>query len=390
MKLLSPLLLSMLLFAGAAPAATPAPAPAPTPAPATPVPKPPSVNATSWLVMDFNSRQLLAEHNIDERVEPASLTKMMTVYVVASEIKAGHIRLEDMVRVSEKAWRMGGSKMFIEVDKEVSVADLLHGVIVQSGNDASVALAEHVSGSEEVFAAMMNQHARRLGMNHTHFTNSTGWPDPEHYTTARDMATLAAALIRDYPDIYAWHSIKEFTFNGIKQHNRNDLLYRDSSVDGVKTGHTETAGYCLVASAKRDDMRLISVVMGTPGPKARAQASEALLNYAFRFYETHKLATAGEQVATARIWKGVVDAVSMGITGDLWVTVPRGAMNRVETRAEVKTPLSAPVDAGSVLGNLKVSLDGKELASRPLVALGDVAAGSFFKRVMDSIFLALE
>lgn len=379
MKLLSLLLLSFIAAASAAAQTA-----------ATPVPKPPSTEATSYLVMDFNSRQMLAEHNIDERVEPASLTKMMTVYVVAAELKAGHVRLEDMVRVSEKAWRMEGSKMFIEVDKEVSVADLLRGVIVQSGNDASVALAEHVSGSEEVFAAMMNQHAQRLGMKHTHFMNSTGWPHAEHYTTAHDMALLAAALIRDYPDIYAWHAIKEFTFNGITQHNRNELLYRDSTVDGIKTGHTEGAGFCLVASAKRDDMRLISVVMGTSGPKARTDATEALLNYSFRFYETHRLAGAQEEVTTAKIWKGAVDTVSMGITGDLWVSVPRGSMKRLETSAEVQNPLSAPVEAGAVLGTLKVMLDGKELAARPLVALKPVVAGSLFKRVMDGIFLALE
>jgi D-alanyl-D-alanine carboxypeptidase (penicillin-binding protein 5/6) len=312
------------------------------------------------------------------------------MYVVFQHLADGRLSLDDKLPVSERAWRMGGSKMFIEVDKQVSVSDLLHGVIIQSGNDASVALAEHVSGSEEVFAAMMNQHAQRLGMTGTHFTNSTGWPDPDHYTTARDMATLAAALIRDFPDIYAWHSLKEFTYNGIRQQNRNELLGRDPSVDGIKTGHTEGAGYCLVASARRDDMRLISVVMGTSGPKARAQATEALLNYAFRFYETHKLAGAREQVATARIWKGEVDTVSMGITKDLWVTVPRGAVKRIETQAEVKSPLLAPVDAGTGLGVLKVSLDGKELASHPLIALEGVAAGSLFKRMMDSIFLALE
>ncbi|MEE8320566.1 MAG: D-alanyl-D-alanine carboxypeptidase family protein, partial [Gammaproteobacteria bacterium] len=287
------------------------------------VPAPPRIKAISYLVMDHESGQILVAENIDEKLPPASLTKIMTVYVVAHELKSGKIRFDDKVVVSENAWRMPGSRMFIEVEKEVSVEDLLKGVIVQSGNDASVALAEYVSGSEDVFANMMNQHVARLGLSNTHFINSTGLPDEQHYTTARDMSTLAMAFIRDFPEIYEWHSIREFTFNGIKQHNRNKLLWRDQSVDGFKTGHTEEAGYCLVASAKRDNTRLISVVLGSDGTNARAKASQSLLNFGFRFYETHKLYGTNEVITSIKIWKGETDVLDLGIDHDLYITVPR-------------------------------------------------------------------
>ncbi|MCG8325297.1 MAG: D-alanyl-D-alanine carboxypeptidase, partial [Thiotrichales bacterium] len=250
------------------------------------IPAAPGLNATSYLLMDHHSGQVLVEKDIHKRLPPASLTKMMTVYVAASELAENHLSMSDIVVVSEKAWRMPGSRMFIEVNKKVSVEDLLKGIIVQSGNDASVALAEYISGSEEVFANQMNEHARRLGMTNTHYTNSTGLPDEQHYTTAYDLAILAQALIRDFPELYAWHAIKEFTYNKIKQNNRNNLLWRDNSVDGIKTGHTEAAGYCLVASALRDDMRLISVVMGAGGSESRIKASQSIINYGFRFYET--------------------------------------------------------------------------------------------------------
>lgn len=351
------------------------------------MPAPPSFDANSYLVMDFQSGRMLVQERIDERVEPASLTKIMTVYVVGSEIAAGNTRLDDMVTVSERAWRMSGSKMFIRVDEQVSVADLLKGVVIQSGNDASVALAEHVAGSEEVFAAMMNEHASRLGLTGTNYANSTGWPDPNHYTTARDLAALTAALIRDFPDLYAWHSIKEFTYNGIKQHNRNELLGRDPSVDGVKTGHTESAGYCLVGSARRDDMRIITVVMGADGPNSRSRATETLLNFAFRFYETHKLYGAGETITTSRVWKGAAESLGLGIEEDLYVSVPRGMYERLDKAAEVKETIIAPVNEGEVRGTLTVRLAGEELASRPLITLDSVAPGSLFSRLRDDVRL---
>ena len=254
----------------------------------------------------------------------------MTIYVVASELANGKISLEDEVLVSEKAWRTEGSRMFIEVNKKVKLDDLLHGVIIQSGNDASVALAEYISGTEGVFADLMNKHAEQLGMNRSHFVNSTGLPDPDHYTTASDLAKLAQALIRDYPEVYDLHKIKEFTFNKIKQHNRNKLLWRDRSVDGIKTGHTEEAGYCLVASAYREGMRLISVVMGTDGMNARAKASQAILNYGFRFFETHKLYSAGDLITSVKVWKAEIDNLNLSINKDIYITVPRGQYEKLE------------------------------------------------------------
>jgi D-alanyl-D-alanine carboxypeptidase (penicillin-binding protein 5/6) len=354
------------------------------------VPAPPKINASSYLVVDYDSGRFLVEENIDERVEPASLTKMMTVYIVSSELAAGNIDMNDMVLISERAWRMTGSRMFIEVNKEVSVENLLMGVIVQSGNDASMALAEYISGSEEVFAAVMNQYANDLGMSATHFVNSTGLPDKDHYTTARDMAILANALVRDHPDIYKWHSVKEFTFNGIKQHNRNQMLWRDDTVDGIKTGHTESAGYCLVASAKRDNMRLISVVMGTDGTKARTRATQSLFNFSFRFYETHKLYQAGESITSSKIWKGDKKVFDVGIVDDLYVTIPRGKYKRLDAAIEISPTIIAPINKADVQGSLKITLEGEELASRPLIALHGVAPGSLFDRLKDDIRLLFE
>lgn len=351
------------------------------------LPAPPDINAVSYLVKDFNSGRVLAEKNIDQRVEPASLTKMMTTYIVSNEIQEGSINMEEMVLVSEKAWRMEGSRMFIEVGKEVSVEDLLRGVIIQSGNDASVALAEHIAGTEEVFAAIMNQYAARLGMNDTNFENSTGLPGENHYTTARDLATLAEAIIRDHPDIYEWHSIKEFTFNDIKQPNRNLLLWRDDSVDGIKTGHTEKAGYCLVASAKRNDMRIISVVMGTEGMESRARASSSLFGYAFRFFETHKYYSKGEQVTSTAIWKGEVDNVELGIESDLWLTIPRGQLKNIQPVVGINQNITAPIGMNMVLGNVNLILDDEQLATLPLIALDAVPEGGIIKRIQDEIKL---
>jgi serine-type D-Ala-D-Ala carboxypeptidase (penicillin-binding protein 5/6) len=357
------------------------------PAGAAIVPAPPAINASAYLVMDFDSGRLLVSDNVDSRIEPASLTKMMTVYVIGEELKSGHIHMDDMVRVSEKAWRMEGSKMFIEVNKEVAVHDLLRGIVIQSGNDASVAMAEYIAGSEDVFAAIMNDTARKLGMKNSHFVNATGWPDPEHYSTAHDLAILGEALIRNHPELYAMHSEREFTFNGIKQQNRNELLGRDDSVDGIKTGHTESAGYCLVASAKRDNMRLISVVTGTDSPDARTRATQSLLNYAFRFFETRRLYAANQTVASAKVWKGEKEKVNLGIDRDLYVTFTRGEFDSLDAAADIPGDLVAPVARGTERGTLTVKLDGKELARRPLLTLENVNQGSLFVRLRDEINL---
>ncbi|MEX2523516.1 MAG: D-alanyl-D-alanine carboxypeptidase family protein [Gammaproteobacteria bacterium] len=354
------------------------------------LPAPPKVNAESYLVMDYESGHIIAGENITERVEPASLTKMMTTHVVAEELAAGNIGLEDEVVISEKAWRMKGSRMFIEVDTRVTVSDLLKGVIIQSGNDASVALAEYISGTEEAFASMMNEYARQLGMVNTNFMNSTGWPQENHYTTAEDMAALARALIREHPDIYSLHAIKEFTYNGIKQHNRNNLLWRDDSVDGIKTGHTENAGYCLVASAKRDNMRLISVVMGSDDENARIRATQSLLNFAFRFYETHKLYEPGQAVTTSQVWKGNSDTINLGVNERLWITVPRGSYDDLDIRTDTDKTIIAPVEKGAVYGKLVVSLDGRELAKRSLIALESINEGSLFERLKDEVRLLFQ
>ena len=354
------------------------------------VPAAPQLKAASYLVMDYHSRQLIVAEKIDERVEPASLTKMMTVYVAIKELLNGSMTLNDKVRVSEKAWRMSGSRMFIEVDTEVTVEELLKGIIIQSGNDASVALAEYTAGSEEVFVQLMNQYAAKLGMTNTHFTNSTGLPHERHYTTAQDMATLAAALISEHPDIYAWHALKEYTFNGITQHNRNQMLWRDDSIDGIKTGHTESAGYCLVASAQRDDMRLISVVMGMDGPKSRTRATQALLNYAFRFYETRRLYAAHTAITRGKVWKGNAESVGLGLADDLLLTVPRGKYKLLDTDIEINPTLIAPIRQGQVQGRLKISLDEEELASRSLITLAAVAEGGFFVRMKDAITLLFQ
>lgn len=354
------------------------------------VPAPPELKASSYLVMDYSSGQLIVAEGIDERVEPASLTKIMTVYVAAEELENETISLDDKVRVSEKAWRMPGSRMFIEVDKEVTVKELLKGIIIQSGNDASVALAEYISGSEEVFAQIMNQYASDLGMEGTHFMNATGLPHEQHYTTARDMATLSAAMIREHPEMYGWHAIKDYTFNGITQHNRNQMLWRDDTVDGVKTGHTESAGYCLVASSKRGDMRLISVVMGTDGPKSRTRATQSILNFAFRFYETHKLYGAGEVISSSKIWKGAAKNLDLGLSEDLIITIPRGKYKQLDAAIEVNSTIIAPVNEGEVKGSLKVSLDGQQLADRALIALKAVPEGSFFERMKDEVKLLFQ
>ena len=354
------------------------------------VPAAPAINAKAWLLIDYHSGQVLAEHNSLQRVEPASLTKMMTAYIVLYEIRNGSIKADDLVRISEKAWRMKGSRMFIEVNSQVSVEELLKGLIIQSGNDATVALAEHVAGSEEAFVELMNQHARSMGMTGTHFTNSTGWPDPDHYTTPHDLAILSRALIRDFPEHYSWYRIKEYTYNNIRQFNRNRLLWLDERVDGIKTGHTESAGYCLVASALQDKMRLISVVLGTDSEEARAEESQKLLSYGFRFYETHRLYAANQALSTVRIWKGASEKLPVGLKHELYVTIPRGEYSKLDAQMKLKQPIIAPASKGALYGSLNVSLDGQTLAVKPLVALQDVAEGDIFQQVVDDIKLWFE
>jgi D-alanyl-D-alanine carboxypeptidase (penicillin-binding protein 5/6) len=352
-----------------------------------PVPAPPQIAADSYLLMDFNSGRILVENNPDHRVEPASITKLMTSYVVFKELAEGNILLDDFVIVSEKAWRTGGSRMFIEPSMQVSVEDLLRGMIIQSGNDASVALAEHVAGSEDAFAGLMNHYAEILGMSGTSFRNSTGLPDPEHYTTAQDIVVLSAAIIREFPDYYAWYSEKEFTFNNIRQHNRNTLLWRDPAIDGLKTGHTESAGYCLAAAAKRDGMRLISAVMKSSSESARASESQSLLNYGFRFFETIQLYQAGQELAQATVWKGLTDEVSLGIADALYVTIPRGRYEDLDAQVEMQPQLSAPLATGLVVGKINVRLGDEMVASRNLVTLSNVEEAGFFGRTWDSLRL---
>ncbi|MCB1736879.1 MAG: D-alanyl-D-alanine carboxypeptidase [Gammaproteobacteria bacterium] len=357
---------------------------------ALPVPAPPELAASAWLLVDFNSGKVLAEHNADQQVEPASLTKMMTAYAVFKEIAGRNLKLSDEATISEKAWRTGGSKMFIEVGKQVSIEDLLKGLIIQSGNDAAVALAEFVAGDETTFAQLMNRHADRMGLTNTHFVNSTGLPDPEHLTTARDLAVIATALVRDFPEHYGWYSIKEFEYNGIRQFNRNKLLWRDASVDGIKTGHTEAAGYCLVTSAEREGMRLVSVVLGTANDKARADANQALLNYGFRFYNTRRVFSGGERLEDAKVWKGASDTLPIGIASDLWVTVSRRQFKDLKSEMSINTRLVAPITEGQQVGTLKLTLDGETVAEHPLIALRSIAEGGFFTRISDGIKLWFE
>lgn len=352
-----------------------------------PVPTAPPLKAPSFVLMDFDSGEVLASKDPDKRVEPASITKIMTAYIVFRELAEGKIQLADPVTVSEKAWRMQGSRMFIEVGKQVSVEELLKGMIIQSGNDASVALAEFVAGSEAAFVQLMNHQAQRLGMSNTHFTNATGLPNPQHYMSTTDIGLLSRAMIGDFPSYYPWYAEKNYTYNGIKQGNRNTLLYRDPSVDGIKTGHTESAGYCLVASAKREQMRLISVVVGTDSEKARASESQTLLNYGFRFFETHRLYGANDPLARARVWKGAQQEVPLGLADNLYVTIPRGRYKQLKATMDLKTDILAPASQGQELGTVNITLEGEPLLQRPLIALQSVAEGNLLQRTMDTVKL---
>ncbi len=383
------LITSTALASCVAMAQTPTPTPVPGPAAASMpiVPTAPTLAASSYLLVDATSGEVLIEHNADEALPPASLTKMMTSYIASLEILRGQIKEEDMVLVSEKAWRKGGSKMFIEVGTQVRVIDLLRGIIIQSGNDASIALAEHIAGSEEAFADLMNAHAQRLGMTQTNFENSTGWPAEGHVSSARDLAILAKAIIRDDPKHYGIYKEKEFLWQGIKQPNRNLMLWRDSTVDGLKTGHTEEAGYCLVASAKRDDMRLISVVMGTSSEASRAAETQKLLTWGFRFFETRTFYETGEVLSQARVWAGQQDAVDVGLSEGLVLTLPKGQLDKLEASIAMNSRIKAPIATGDVLGQVEVR-DGDEVVhSAPLVALNDVEQAGIFGRLWDNIRL---
>jgi D-alanyl-D-alanine carboxypeptidase (penicillin-binding protein 5/6) len=356
---------------------------------APPVPKAPQLPVRGYILMDFQSGQVLAEINGDQRLEPASITKLMTAYILYQALQDDSITLTDQVNISEKAWRMEGSRMFVEVDTTVSVEDLLMGMVVQSGNDATVALAEHAAGSEAAFVALMNQEATRLGLAASHFVNSTGLPDPDHYMTVRDIATLVRALIEEFPEQYERYSIKEYTFNSIRQYNRNRLLWQDETVDGVKTGHTQSAGFCLVASARRDETRLISVVLGADKERDRFSASRALLNYGFRFFETHRLYTANRALTEVRVWKGVASTLPLGLVEDLYVSIPRGSYEAMQASMTVNTTVQAPTQKGAPYGTVTVALDDRTIIEKPLVALRDVEQAGFFGRMVDQMRLSI-
>lgn len=353
------------------------------------VPTPPLVNVSSYILLDYHSGKVLAEKNSNERLPPASMTKIMTLYLTAAALVNEHIHLDDIVTVSSKAGSTRGSTMFLRVGQRVSVQDLIYGTSVVSGNDASIALAEHIAGSEETFVAMMNQKAQELGMTNTHFENSTGWPATEHYSSARDMAMLALATIRDFPQYYHWHAEKSFTFNDIKQNNRNQLLWLDPSVDGIKTGHTDEAGYCLSASAQRNGMRLIVVVFGAPSEKKRSEEAQKLLNYGFRFYDTRKLYSANTVLKEIKVWQAAKATVSVGIDRDLYVTFPRGQEDKLDAEMVLAKELQAPLEVGQPVGKLVVRLHGDVVAEQPLVALEAAPKGSWWKRTIDRIHLSI-
>ncbi|ERP85330.1 D-alanyl-D-alanine carboxypeptidase [Alcanivorax sp. P2S70] len=351
------------------------------------VPRAPQIDARGYLLMDAASGHIIVEHNAEQRLPPASLTKMMTAYIAEAELQKGNLSEDDMAPISVKAWKMGGSRMFVKEGTRVSVGELLKGIIIQSGNDASVAMAEYIAGSEDAFADLMNQHARRLGMNQSHFMNATGWPAENHFTTARDMAILARAIVRDFPEHYDIYAEKEFTYNGITQQNRNLLLWRDESVDGLKTGHTEEAGYCLVSSAKKDGMRLIAVVMGTDSEGARARESQKLLTYGFRFFETYKAYSAGDILDTAELWMGDKDQVRLGLAEDLVLTIPRESHENLKAEVTVNPQLQAPINQGEKYGTVTVRMNNELLVEKPLVALESVEEAGLFTRLWHHILL---
>jgi D-alanyl-D-alanine carboxypeptidase (penicillin-binding protein 5/6) len=353
----------------------------------TPIPSPPPVDARGYILVDFHTGKVLAAQNADARLEPASLTKLMTAYIVFSELAAGKLKLDEPVNVSEHAWRSEGSRTFIELGKPVSVELLILGMIVQSGNDATIALAERIGGTEETFVQLMNSNAQRLGMVGTHFENSSGLPSPNHYTTAHDMSLLAVAMIRDFPQYYKYYSVREFEHNGIKQQNRNGLLERDPTVDGLKTGHTDSAGFCLVTSALRDGMRLVSVVLGSGSMRAREDASATLLGYGYTFYETKMVVKGGTALGSTKVWKAAESPVDVGIKDDLWLTLPRGQAADIKTSVQITPRLIAPLAADAEVGQLQVTAGGQTVATVPLHPLKPVASGGWWRRLIDTIRL---
>jgi len=351
------------------------------------IPAPPQLSATSYILMDAYTGKVLVDYNAKKEYPPASLTKLMTAYIVDYERALGNISLDDMVRVSEKAWRMGGSRMFIRDGSKVSLEDLMRGIIIQSGNDASVAVAEYIADNEDAFADLMNQHAKLLGMNNTNFVNSTGYPAKNHYSSAYDLALLSRVKIINYPETYPIYSEQYFTYSGIRQPNRNKLLWRDKSVDGLKTGHTDEAGYCLAASATRNGTRLISVVMGAKSDESRANETQKLLNYGFRYYETRKLYSRGQVINEGTIWGGESDTIKIGFVDDVLVTIPRGQADSIPATLEIQPIIKAPVEAGDVLGKIIVKYDDDIILERDVVALESVVEGGLFKQLFDAIKL---
>jgi D-alanyl-D-alanine carboxypeptidase (penicillin-binding protein 5/6) len=345
------------------------------------VPKAPKLNLDSYILLEANTNTVIAEFNSENQISPASMTKVMSGYVIADQIASGAISLDDKVLVSEKAWKTGGSKMFIEAGKRVSVRDLLSGIVIQSGNDATVAMAEYVAGSEEGFVDFMNAYASELGLSNTLFQNAVGWTDPNHFSSVNDLAQLTKALIANFPDHYATYKEKEFTFSGIRQLNRNKLLWRDDSVDGVKTGHTESAGYCLISSAKRNDMRLIAVVAGSPSENERLISSQRLLEYGFRFFATQKLISKDSEITTAKVWGGKMDEVALGTKEDILLTLPRSDFKNIKANYNFKNNIQAPISNGDVIGDIEFISDDRVVLSAPLVAIESVEAKGFFGRI---------
>ena len=342
------------------------------------VPKAPKLNLSSYILIEASTNTVIAEFNSDNQIAPASMTKVMSGYVIADQIANGSISLDDKVLISEKAWKTGGSKMFIEAGKRVSVKDLLSGIIIQSGNDATIAMAEYVAGSEEGFVDFMNAYASEMGLTNSLFQNSTGFSDPNHFTSAKDLAKLTQALINNFPDHYATYKEKEFTFSGIRQLNRNKLLWRDDSVDGVKTGHTDSAGFCLISSAQRNDMRLIAVVAGSESENERLTASQRLLEYGFRFYATQKLVSQEIKVTTAKVWGGKTNEVALGSTKDIYLTLPRAEFKNIKANYQFNNNLQAPIEIGQIIGSIEFTSNDRVVLSAPLVAIDTVEAKGFF------------
>lgn len=353
-------------------------------------PTPPSLNAKAFILIDADSGKIIAEKSSSEKLPPASLTKVMTLYVINNALKSNQIDLNDTVRISNKAWKTGGSRMFVKEGQSVSIEDLIKGIIVDSGNDACVAMSEHLGGSTEGFADIMNQQAKLLGMADSHFTDSTGLPNSAQYSTAKDLAVLARAIVKDFPEYYHWYKQKWFTFNGIRQPNRNRLLWRDSQVDGIKTGHTDKAGYCQISSAKRDGMRLIAVVLGSPNEASRADDSERLLNYGFRFYETHELYKPGATITTLPVYKSKQVDIQLGVLKSQFITIPNGQYERLSFNTKIPKHLIAPIKQGEKIGDLIIKFDDQVISTKPLYAMQSAEQGGLFTRVKDGIKLALK